>query len=111
MKHLRLILCNAIAICEMSKTSWQTGNHLYERRFGEPNEGPVIPFGATVDCHPASAKDLSSLHQFGEKVSPGILQGYELIAGDIWKGDILVADIEEMEHQKSILKGSAQKKC
>ena len=43
------ILWNAIAICQMSKTSWQTGKLL------------------------------------GDKVLPGILQGYVLIAGEFGK--------------------------
>ena len=56
----------------------------YERRFGMPPNGPVIPFGAMVEYHP------------GAKVLPGIFLGYALYAGGIWKGDILVAD-EEFE--------------
>ena len=31
---------------------------------------------------------------FGKTVLPGIFLGYALIDGEIWKGDILVADIE-----------------
>ena len=37
----------------------------YERRFGMPFDGPVIPIGAMVERHPISAKDQSGLHQFG----------------------------------------------
>ena len=73
------------------------GKTPYERRFGKPFKGPVIPFGAMVEYHPISAKDLSRLHQFGPKVLPGISLGYALHAGGIWKGDILVADIEVSE--------------
>ena len=62
-----------------------------------PFNGPVIPFGAMVVFHPASAKDLSRLHQIGPQVLPGKFIGYVLSAGRIWKGDILVADIEELE--------------
>ena len=47
------------------------GDTPYERPFGMPFNGPVIPFGATVEYHPLSAKDLSRLHQFGPKVLPG----------------------------------------
>ena len=36
-------------------------------------------------------------NQFGKKVLPGLFLGYALYAGGIWKGDILVADIEELE--------------
>ena len=41
--------------------------------------------------------NLSRLHQFGSKVLAGIFLGYALHAGRIWKGDILVADIEDLE--------------
>ena len=73
------------------------GKTPYERRCGMPFNGPIIPFGATVDCYPVSAKDQSRLQQFGKKVLPGIFLGYALPAGCIWNRDIMVADIEEME--------------
>ena len=69
----------------------------YERRFGKPSNGPIIPFGSLVEYCPISAKDKSKIHQFGKKVLPGLLFGYALYAGGIWQGDILVADIEELE--------------
>ena len=50
-----------------------------------------------MEYHPISAKDQSTLHQFGAKVWPSIFLGYVLYAGGIWKGDILIADIEELE--------------
>ena len=71
------------------------GKTPYERRFGEPFEGPIIPLGAMVEYHTISAKDISRLHQFGPKVLPGIFLGYVLYAGGIWKGDVMIADIEE----------------
>ena len=74
------------------------GKTLYERRFGEPLKGPVIPFGSMVEYHSISSKDQSRLLQFGKKGLPGILRGYALVAGRNWKGDILVSDIEELEH-------------
>ena len=55
------------------------GKTPYERRFGKPFEGP------------------SRIHQFGKKVLPGLFLGYALYAGVIWKGDVLVADLEELE--------------
>ena len=73
------------------------GKTPYERRFGEPFNGPIIPFGSLVAYYPVSAKDQSRIHQFGKKVLPGLFLGYALYAGRIWKGDILVADIEELE--------------
>ena len=57
----------------------------------------MIPFGS-MEYHPISVKDQSRLHQFGKKVLPGIFIGYMLYAERIWKGDILVADVEELEY-------------
>ena len=62
------------------------GKPPYERRFGEPFKRPIIPFGAVVQS--------SNLQ---EKVLPAIFLGYERIAGGIWKGYILIADLEELE--------------
>ena len=73
------------------------GKSPYERRFGEPFKGPIIPFASLVEYYPISAKDQSRIHQFGKKVLPGLFLGYALHAGGIWKGDILVAGIEELE--------------
>ena len=73
------------------------GKRPYERRFGQPFKGPIIPFGSSVEYHPISAKDQSRIHQFGKKVLAGLFLGYALYAERIWKGDITVADIEELE--------------
>ena len=50
-----------------------------------------------VEYHPISPRDQARIHQCGKKVLPGIFLGYELIAGEIWKGDILMADLEDVE--------------
>ena len=73
------------------------GKTPFERRFGQPFNGPIIPFGSLVEYHPITAKDQSRIHQFGKKVLPGLFLGYALYAGEIWKGDVLVADLEELE--------------
>ena len=73
------------------------GKTSYERRFGQPFNGPIIPFGSLVEYHPTTAKDQSRIHQFGKKVLPGLFLGYALYAEGIWKGDVLVADLEELE--------------
>ena len=73
------------------------GKTPYERRFGMSFDGPVIPFGAMVEYHLFSAKDLLWLHQFGPKVLPGIFLGCALHAEGIWKRDIRVAALEELE--------------
>ena len=64
---------------------------------GQPFKGPIIPFGSLVEYYPFTAKDQSRIHQFGKKVLPGLFLGYALYAGGIWKGDVLVADLEELE--------------
>ena len=64
------------------------GKTPYGRRSGQPFKGPIIPFGSVVEYHPITAKDQSRIHQFG---------GYALYEGGIWKGDVLVADLEELE--------------
>ena len=58
----------------------------------------MIPFGAMIEYYPISARDQSRLRQFGKTVLLRIFLGYALIAGRIWNGDILVAEIEELEH-------------
>ena len=57
------------------------GKTPYERRFGEPFKGPIIPFGSLVEYYPVSAQDWSRIHQFGKKVLPGLFLGYALYAG------------------------------
>ena len=73
------------------------GKTPYERRFGQPFEGPIISFGSLVEYHPITAQDQCRIHQYGKKVLPRLFLGYALYAGEIWKGDVLVADFEELE--------------
>ena len=73
------------------------GKTPYERRFGQTFKGPIIPFDSLVEYHPTTAKDQSRIHQFGKKVLRGLFLGYALYAGRSWKGDVLVADHEELE--------------
>ena len=37
---------------------WSDGKTPYERSFGEPLIGPIIPFGSLVEYHTISAKDV-----------------------------------------------------
>ena len=62
------------------------GKTPYERRFGKPFKGPIIPFGSLVEYHPITAKDQSRIHQFGKKVLPGLFLGYALYAGENLEG-------------------------
>ena len=59
------------------------------RRSGESFTGPIILFGALVGHLPNSERDKARIHQFGKKVSPGIFEGYALVAARIWEEDIL----------------------
>ena len=73
------------------------GKTPYERRSGQPFNGPIIPFGSLVEYHPITAKDQSRIHQFGKKVLSGLFLGYTLYAEGIWQGDVLVGDLAELE--------------
>ena len=84
------ILWNVTPICERSQIYYLMGKKPYERRFGQPFEGPIIPFGSWVEYHPITAMDQSGIHQFGKKVLPGLFLGYALYAGGVWKGDVLI---------------------
>ena len=75
-------------------SDWKTP---YERRFGQPFQGPIIAFCSLVEYHPETAKDQSRIRQFGKKVLPALFLGYALFAGGVGKGDVLVADLEELE--------------
>ena len=41
----------------------------------------TITFGAMVEDHPISAKDMSRLHQLGPKVLPGVFLGLRIKRG------------------------------
>ena len=97
MKNGGQIPWNVTPICETFTDLMSDGKTPYERRFGKPFKGPIIPFGSLVEYYPISAKDQSRIHQFGKKVLPGLFLGYASYAGGIWKGDVLVADLEELE--------------
>ena len=80
-----------------AKHSRSDGKTPYERRFGEPFKGPIFPFGSLVEYDPTLQKHQSRIHQFEKQVLPGLFLGYALYAGGIWKGDMMAADIEELE--------------
>ena len=97
MKNGGLILWNSIAICGMLETSWRMGKFIAKSDSENHLKAKWFLFGAMVDHHPISTPDQSRLHQFGKKVLPMIFLGYALIGCGIWKVDILIADIEELE--------------
>ena len=68
---------------------------LYERRFGEPFKGPIIPFGSLVEYYPISAKDQSRIHQFGMKILPGVFLGYAEVRNSDVSGNALQDSSEQ----------------
>ena len=71
-------------ICENVTHLFSDGKTPYERRFGQPFKGPIIPFGSLVEYHPITAKDQSRIHQFGKKVLPGLFRRIRSVRGGIW---------------------------
>ena len=97
MKGGRQIPWNVTLICETSQIYCLMGRRPMKDVKGNCSKGPIVPFGSLVEYHPITAKDQSRIHQFGKKVLPGLFLGYALYAGGIWKGDVLFADLEELE--------------
>ena len=91
------ILWNAIPICETSQTCCLMGRRPMKDVLGSHLKDPLFLLVHLLSLPPLSAKDQSRIHQFGKKVLPGLFLGYALYAGGIWKGDVLVADLEELE--------------
>ena len=97
MKVVGQILWNVTPICETSQIYYLTGRRPMKDVLGNHFKGPIIPFGSLVEYHPITAKDQSRIHQFGKKVLHGLFLGYALYGRGIWKGDVLIADLEELE--------------
>ena len=75
------ILWNVVPICETFTDLLSDGKTPYERCFGQPFKGPIIPLGSLVEYYTISAKDQLRIHQLGKKVLPGLFLGYALYAG------------------------------
>ena len=97
MKISGQILWNDTPICETSQISCLMGKLHTRDVLGNHLKDLIILFGSLVEYHPITAKDQSRIHQFGKKVLLGLFLGYALYVGGIWKGDVLVADLEELE--------------
>ena len=86
------------------------GKTPYERRFGQPLKGPVIPFGSLVEYHPITAKDQSRIHQFGKNVFPELFLGYDCTRGEFGRVTYWLQTLRSWRkrwtHQKSALKDS-----
>ena len=60
---------NAIAVCEMSKTSWQMGKRHTKDDLNHSKGQEYL-------------LEQARIHRFGKRVSPGIFLGFELTAGE-----------------------------
>ena len=70
-----------------------------ERRFGQPFNGPIVPFGSLVEYHPITAKGPVKNPSIWKESLTWIVPRIRFVRGGgcIWKGDVLVADFEELE--------------
>ena len=88
------------------------GKTPYERNFGKPLKGPIIPFGSLVEYY-YFCEDHSRIHQFGKKVLPGLFLGYALYAGEFGRVTYWLQTWRSWKrwtHEKSTLKDSMQRK-
>ena len=71
------------------------GTTQYEWRFGESFKGPIIPFGSSVILflRKTSQGSINLVRLLNLEYSSDV----HCLRGGIWKGDIFVADIEELE--------------
>ena len=89
------------------------GKTPYERRFGQPFKGLIIPCGSLVEYHPITAKDQWRTHQFGKKVLPGLFLGYALSAGEfgrVTNWSQTLRSWKRWTHRKSTRKDSMRKR-
>ena len=89
------------------------GKTPYERRFGKPFKGPIIPFGSLVEYYPISAEDQSRIHQFGKKVLPGLSLDTHCTREKFRRVTYWLQTLRSWKrwtHQKSTLKDSMQRK-
>ena len=61
MKNCGQIPWNAVPNCKTFTDLLSVGRTPYERLFGQPFKGPVIPFGSLVEYYPITAKDQSGI--------------------------------------------------
>ena len=87
---------NVIPVCETSQIYYRMGRRPMkddlEKFF---KKEPFVPFGSLVEYHHITAKDQSRIHQFEKKVLLGLFFEYALYVRGSWKGDVLIADLEE----------------
>ena len=91
------ILWNVTPICETSQILLSDGKTPYERRFGKPFGGPVVPFGSLVEYHPYNCERSDPNPSIWKESFTWIVPRLRSLRGGIWKGDVLISDLEELE--------------
>ena len=81
MKNGALILWNAVAICEMSRTSWQKGKLCMKDDLEKHSKGQFSLLDQWLNIIRLHRKIRRGFYPFGKKVLPAIFLGYELITG------------------------------
>ena len=69
------------------------GQTPFEKRLGKTFDGPVIPFGASVEYLPITTKDKSKIHPFAKEALEGVPLGHVLRADGGWSGDLRIVEI------------------
>ena len=75
-----------------------SGETAWEKRFGIPSHGKILPFGCEVNYKPITEKDQARTHQFGAKMLPGIFMGYDQKSGGGWTSDLPICDSDEIRN-------------
>ena len=73
------------------------GKTSHEKRFGKPCKGRSLRLVHWLSISQFLRKTSQESINLGKKVLPGMFLGYALYGARIWKGDVTVADIEELE--------------
>ena len=102
---------NVTPICETSQISYLMGRRPMKDVLGNHLKDLLFHLVHWLSITLISAKDQSRIHQFGKKVLPGLFLGYALYAGGIWKGDVLIADLEELETMDASKMYSKKTQC
>ena len=79
------------------RPSGQTGRHLVKDDSENHLKGTDIPFGAMINIIRFLHETCQGFTNLARKFCQAYSSDMHLIAGGIWKGDILIADIEGLE--------------
>ena len=80
-----------------SEVHSKTNQTPYKFRYKEDFPYELIPLGAELHFKPESPKDMRKLNKYNEKMLPGIMLGYKMLAGNKSSGDIIILEKEDLE--------------